>query len=262
MSSTAQAHQRKGPPIHNAVVDAILDDVTTGKLAVGGALPPERTLAQQLSVSRSSVREALRVLQHAGVVDIRAGSGTYLVDGGSRAALLRAQAVAAGEHSPLDLIVARAAIEPACAEAAAVSHHAGDIVAIRSALDEQTARTNAGDDPSRADADFHLAVAAASHNGVLLLVEQTILNLMDEDLWKELKGRTREGSEHEYLEHHILILQAIENRDARRARSLMAMHMCAVESGMLGQLENSLPSRPELDPELQANSSVAASTST
>jgi GntR family transcriptional repressor for pyruvate dehydrogenase complex len=224
--------------IYTSVVDEILNSITSGGFAVGSPLPSERVLAGQLQVSRGSLREALRVLQHAGILESRPGSGTYVADGGSRAALLRAQAVSVGQHSPLDLIVARAAVEPVCAESAAVAHHGGDLAAIRAALDEQTTRTESGDDPTRADHDFHIAIAAASHNGVLLAIEHTFINLMQERLWLELKGRSRAHSSADYLEHHRLIYRAIEQRDARRAGQMMAMHISAIETGLIAELDS------------------------
>jgi GntR family transcriptional repressor for pyruvate dehydrogenase complex len=227
--------------LYATVVEQILASIRSGQFPPGSALPAERILASQLQVSRGSLREALRVLEHAGVLDIRTGSGTYVSsEGGSNATLLRAQAAAIGEHSPLDLIIARTAIEPACAEQAALSHHPADLAALEEAYEEQARATDADEDVTEADLAFHLALAAASRNGVLLALESTLIDLMHEQTWSELhcRSRSREHAATQYLEHHRLVLQAVAARDARRARQVMAMHMSAVETVLLSELRH------------------------
>jgi GntR family transcriptional regulator, transcriptional repressor for pyruvate dehydrogenase complex len=240
------------PKLYTSVVEQILASIRSGMFPPGSALPAERTLASQLQVSRNSLREALRVLEHAGVLDIRTGSGTYVAtEGGSSATFLRAQAAAIGEHSPLDLIVARAAIEPVCAEHAALSHHPSDLAVLQQSVDEQARLTREGADVAEADLAFHLAVAAASRNGVLLALERTLIDWMHEQTWSELKhrSRSREHAAEEYLEHHRQVLQAIKQRDSRRAHQLMSMHMSAVETAMLAELDHRADDSLALAPE-------------
>jgi GntR family transcriptional repressor for pyruvate dehydrogenase complex len=233
-------HAVERSKVYSSVVDQILASIRDGRLPPGSALPAERVLANQLQVSRGSLREAIRVLEHAGVLDVRVGSGTYVsLDSGSDTTILRAQAAMIGEHSPLDLIVARAAIEPVCAEHAARSHHPSDLQAIEDAVTEQADVTHAGGDPSEADAAFHLAVAVATHNGVLIALQRTLNDLMHEQMWSDLKHRSRSRSHasEDYLEHHRLVLEAIRQHDPRRAGQLMVMHMSAIETGLLAELD-------------------------
>src|SRR5690606_6660734 len=106
--------------VHAHTVDRLLAAIREGQFPVDSALPSERTLATQLGVSRNTLREAIRALSHAGVLDIRGRSGTVVTPSAtSYDASLRARAEAAGEQSPLDLMVARMAVEPTCAEHAA-----------------------------------------------------------------------------------------------------------------------------------------------
>ena len=82
------------------------------------------------------MREAIRVLEHAGVLDVRTGSGTFVSEASiSSSTLLRTRAVLSGDQSPLDVVVARRALEPACAEAAALNRHEGDLEALRAVCD-------------------------------------------------------------------------------------------------------------------------------
>ncbi|MFI6377113.1 FadR/GntR family transcriptional regulator [Streptomyces sp. NPDC050546] len=258
-----EAFQAVGrPKLYASVVEQILASIRSGLFPPGSALPAERTLASRLQVSRGSLREALRVLEHAGVLDIRTGSGTYVAtEGGSSATFLRAQAAALGEHSPLDVIVARTAIEPVCAEQAALSHHDTDLATLEEAFEEQARATRADEDVSESDLAFHLAVAAASRNSVLLALERTLIDLMHEQTWSELKyrSRSREHAAVEYLEHHRLVLEAIRQRDARRAQQLMAMHMSAVETALVEELEHRADSGLILGPEGERGAGSASS---
>lgn len=228
------------PKVYASVVDQILESIRAGRLTPGSALPSERELAAQFQVSRGSLREAIRVLEHAGVVEVRVGSGTFVTqDSSSSVATLRAKAAVIGEHSPLDLVVARAAIEPVCAEQAALSHRPSDLKAIQQTVDHQIALMEAGDDITVADTAFHMAVAAATHNGVLLALQHTLSELMRENMWNELRHRLRKRSHsaEEYVEHHRLVLRAIEQRDARKAFQVMSTHMMSIELGLIAELE-------------------------
>ncbi len=227
--------------VYTSVVDQILASIRSGKFSPGTSLPAERVLANQLQVSRGSLREAIRVLEHAGVVDVRTGSGTYVTQqSGSDAAMLRAHAAVIGEHSPLDLMVARSALEPVCAEHAATSHHPGDLEAMEESIIEQDRLIREGGDVSQVDSAFHLAVAAASHNGVLLAQERMLVDLMHEQTWSELKQRSRAniGAAEQYLEHHRHVLRAIKQGDSRRAGQMMAVHMSAIETALLAEIEH------------------------
>src|SRR5207247_233602 len=103
-----------------------------------------------------------------GVLDVRMGSGTYVSENGaSSAAALRAHAASIGEHSPLDVVVARRSIEPVCAELAAVHRHRRDVDVLRAKIREHAALMIAGEDPEAVDHEFHLGVAAACQNPVL-----------------------------------------------------------------------------------------------
>lgn len=227
--------------VYAAAVDQIVESIRAGRFPPGSALPSERVLAGQLGVSRGSLREALRVLEHAGVVEARPGSGTYVTyEGGSTETSMRAQAAMSGEHSPLDLIVARAALEPVCAEQAARSRTESDLALIRRHVEDQQRFSDAGMAVEAADADaqFHLMVAAASHNGVLAHLSRTLIELLREDTWTRLKDRSRATWGAQFLEHHRQILHAIEVGDPRRANQLMLMHITAIETSFLAGLEN------------------------
>src|SRR5581483_11595915 len=114
-------------------------------------------------------REAVRVLEHGGLLDVRTGSGIFVTDEPASAVLaLRARAALLGEHSPIDIIVARRAVEPVCARHAALRRSQHQLRSIERILDEHAALVAAQEDPEEPDLAFHVRVAEASRNSVLL----------------------------------------------------------------------------------------------
>lgn len=225
--------------LYSSIVDQILAAIESGAIPHGSALPAERTLAERFGVSRASVREAIRVLEHSGVLDVRGGSGAYVTDSAvSNAVALRAHAAAAGEHSPLDVIVARHGVEPRCAEIAAGERGERDLDRLRAALEEHQERVEALRDGAEPDLAFHVAVAAATHNPVLIMLFDGLENIMRRAPWSELKHRTRmtsEGSERDVREH-AAVLRAIERQDGSAAGRAMRKHLCSVEDDLLAEV--------------------------
>lgn len=216
------------PKIYTAIVEQILEGIRNGIFPPGEMLPSERSLASQLGVSRASLREAVRVLEHAGVLDVRSGTGTFIsADSMSKASVLRARSASVGEHSPLDLIVVRLHVEPLGAELAASHHNTRDLQVIASTLEQHDRVLLEGSDPSEPDLAFHLAVSAASHNQVLLDTQERFVELMHEGTWSRMKGesRSRESASRAFLNEHIDIYEYIRKRDGKRASKLMTMHL-------------------------------------
>lgn len=225
--------------LYTSIVDQLVDGIRSGAYPAGAALPAERILATRLGVSRSSVREAIRVLEYAGVLDVRTGSGTFVTEAGlSSAARLRAQAVLVGDQSPLDVIVARRAIEPVCAELAASNRRDRDLKEMRQTVTEQARLLREEQDPADADLAFHLAIAAASRNLVLMLLSERLADIMRHQAWRELKYRSndRHGTSGTFLDQHRAILDALERGDPDNAGARMSQHLAAIEAVLLGEV--------------------------
>lgn len=216
-----------------------MDKIRSGIFPPGTALPSERLLAGQLKVSRSSLREAIRVLEHGGVVDVRSGSGTFITEEGlSKATLIRTEAAIRGEHSPLDLMAARLAVEPVCAELAATARRTDDLQAMEASLNAHESLLLSGGDAAAADRDFHIAVAAATHNDVLGDIEQYFVELMHQATWSDLKYRSvnRNDAGRQFLAEHRLIYEAITGGDQQTARAAMHSHLIAVQDALHGEI--------------------------
>lgn len=226
--------------LSDAIVDQILEGIRSGAFGPGTVLPPERSLAERFGVSRGSVREAIRSLEYAGVLDVRTGSGTFVAEAGaSKAAALRARAALSGEHSPLDLLVARQAIEPVCAGLAAVHRSAADLDNLRKLVDAQGELLERGEETAEVDLAFHMAVADACHNPVLVLLYDRIAEVMRQDVWLDLRrrSRTQAGTPELYLDQHRATLGTIERGDAAAAAKSVDAHMRTVEDRLVTEVE-------------------------
>ena len=210
--------------LYRQIADQIAALIERGEYPPGSRLPPERDLAKQLRVSRPSVREALIALEVQGYVEVRVGSGVYVLASPSAAAA--APAVLAEDSGPFELIKARWLIEAECAALAAKNATRAQVRAIEDALDEMDAARSRGVMPLSADRLFHLRIAEASGNSALALVVKT--------LWDQRTGPLFLRLEHHFdtpalwslaIREHREIVAAIVRHDGGAARAAMRRHM-------------------------------------
>ncbi|SRR5258705_2488498 len=208
--------------LYRQIADQIAALIERGEYDAGQRLPPERDLAKQLGVSRPSVREALIALEVEGYVEVRVGSGVYVMGSGRSA---RAETLPA-DSGPFELIKARWLIEAECAGLAAKSATKAQIRAMEEALDQMEADRDRGVMPLGADRLFHLRIAEASGNSALALVVKT--------LWDQRQGPLFLRLEHHFdtpdlwtvaIREHRDIVAAITRHDAGAARTAMRRHM-------------------------------------
>jgi len=185
-------------------------------------LPAERDLSAQLGVSRTSVREALIALEVEGMVEVRIGSGIYVLAGSDVHAVNGPDAAA----GPFELLRARYVIESECAALAAKSAKKAHVHALEEALSEMDHDLSAGRQPLPADRLFHLRIAEATGNGALVAVVKL--------LWEERTGPLYKQLEHHYdapalwhaaIAEHRGVLKAIVARDGALARTMMQRHL-------------------------------------
>ncbi|MFV8130216.1 FadR/GntR family transcriptional regulator [Streptomyces syringium] len=219
----------------DAVVDQLRAQVTAGEWPVGGRIPTEHALAEQLQVGRNTVREAVRVLVHAGMLRSRQGEGTFVVSTADPGEIMRGLQ-RAGVRDVLEL---RIALEAEAARLAAVRHEPADLERMRAALDAQTAFEDPDGQPDSgnlelyADHDiaFHKAVVEAAHNSALTATYGWFSSSVRESLVTALGDREMPRIVHG--DHHAL-MDAIASGDpdaaARAARALLDRPKQAVES--------------------------------
>ena len=196
-----------------------------GEFAPGSRLPAERDLAKQLGVSRPSVREAFIALEVEGWVEVRTGSGVYVLDrGGQRAE--GGVKVPPAEWGPLELIRARRVIEGEIASLAATQAKRRQVAAIAAAIDAMKEDADRGVAPLAGDRAFHTAIAEACDNVVLLETVQTFWDARRGPLFERLGDyfETVPSWRMAIIEHEA-VLEAIRAKDPQAARAAMQSHM-------------------------------------
>ncbi len=217
--------------LYRVIADRIAERINRGDFAVGSRLPAERDLAEQLQVSRASVREALIALEIEGHVDIRVGSGVYVTDAQSRRvsgarASRSATAAAPSAIGPFDLLEARLLVETECAALTAQKASKAQIAVIESA---HLALADTGT-PGVYDRAFHTAIAAACGNAALAATVVHLWSLSENNpVFARLEAHfvTHQVWRTAHLEHGR-ILEAIIDRDPIRARHAMHDHLVAI----------------------------------
>ncbi len=210
--------------LYEQIVQQIEESVLNGSLKPGDQLPAERELAQRLGVSRTAVREAVKTLREKGLVEAYSGRGTFITNGTSQAARQSFDLmvkVGQQEGSP-HLAELRLILEPGIAALAAVRAKEEDVAGMRDAV---AVMDRSQKDPGayiEADLDFHLALAEAAANPLILSLIDSIVGLLRE---QRIKIFNVEGGPQRGQFHHKRILEAVERHDAEMARSAMRAHL-------------------------------------
>lgn len=221
------------PRLYQRIAEELVRLIDSGSFKPGERLPAERDLAAQLAVSRSSLREALSSLEMAGRVEIRLGSGVYVLAASRR----KARPVVTAQTSPFDVLRARLLIEPEAAALAA--RHAGvaQVKALEGIFARLSAAMRADIALPEADREFHVSIARAGGN--------TAIEMVVASLWSQwidpLNARMSElfvtrGHKEDSIEEHRAVLVAIRARDPVAARRAMRRHLACV-----GRQRMSLP---------------------
>ena len=218
--------------LYRQIADQIRELIRAGEFVAGARLPPERDLAKQLGVSRPSVREALIALEVEGLVEVRIGSGIYVLGPGLKPEGDDAGGAVAGRtevHAlagPFELMRARYTIESECAALAAKSASKAQIAAIEEALEQMQREFEHEKQPLAGDRMFHLRIVEATGNGALVAVVKM--------LWEERMGPLYKRLEHHYdtpalwtaaITEHRAVLKAIAEHDVAGAREAMQRHL-------------------------------------
>ncbi|MBG6237444.1 DNA-binding FadR family transcriptional regulator [Mycetocola sp. CAN_C7] len=234
------------------VLESIERDLLDGRLRPGDHLPGERALSADLGVGRSSVREAIRVLEVLGLVRTATGSGPtsgaiiVALPGGGMSALMRLQVAATG-FAVADIVQTRLVLETAVAADLAGSRP--DLTASASLLDVMESRDLPPGDFLALDAQFHLSLAEASGNQV---IAATMAGLRSSIENYAIAGASTlpswSGTSARLMREHRAILTAIESGDPASARGAVHDHIAGYYA------ETNLPSRrPDETPRLVAD---------
>ncbi len=218
--------------LYQKIAQKLIDELRDGLYAVGDRMPAERDLAKKFGVSRPVVREAMLALEVLGLIEVKVGSGAYVVR-------LSGREESPGFNvSPFELVEARMLIEGEAA-ALAASHITDEEIAVLENLVRAIQDENQkADGKEEADKAFHMMIAEATRN---VAIAHTV-----EDLW-ELRSsspecallleKARTANVRPVVEEHTAIVAALKARNAKVARSAMRHHLEAVVNHLLFAIE-------------------------
>lgn len=205
------------------VVEEIRKYLEENQLQPGYKLPPERVFVEQLGVSRSSVREALRVLSTLGLIEVRHGDGMYVAAQPDRWDPSPGLIFDATEENALrNLVETRLGIEMAAAVAAAQRASDEDLDQLEVMLNDLEAQLEADESFAWEPLAFELALVEITGNSWLYEVETNL-----RDAWLSLSGglRSSVGRYREWLSEHRAILASIRSRNVAQVQRLVMAHL-------------------------------------
>lgn len=220
-----QEHGATQPPrLYRRIADGLLEELRAGRYPVGARMPAERELAERLGVSRPVIREAMLALEVLGYVEVRLGSGAYVIripgedaDEGTEGA---------PDISPLDLTHARLMIDGEAAALAAHNITDEQIAQMEAHLEEMARDDSTFDEWNAALTAFHRTMAIATGNAVMQRAVTELWEMRQRSpecrrLLEKAKARNFRPS----VDQHAELLAAFKAHDSLRARAAMRMHL-------------------------------------
>jgi GntR family transcriptional repressor for pyruvate dehydrogenase complex len=214
----------KASRLYEQIVQQVEESILKGQLRPGDQLPAERDLAQRFGVSRTAVREAVKALREKGLVEAYTGRGTFVTGGRSQAIRQSLDLIIriSQQDGSLHLAELRRILEPEIAALAAPRIEEQLLTTMRDAVAAMDRSLHDREAYIEADLDFHLALAEAADNPLILALIDSIVGLLREQRSRifEIEGGPGRGQF-----HHKRILAAIERREPGAAREAMRAHL-------------------------------------
>lgn len=211
--------------LSQSVAGELEEAILAGRFEIGARLPSEQTLADQFGVSRNVIREALKMVQTHGLVNIVNGAGVFVAQpnpGTTGAALGRYLRLAGLDSSLGSLYETRKIIEGANARLAAERAHPDDLTALAKCLARMNSSIASMDQWTEADLDFHLGIAHAAHNPFLSMILEPLVGQLHDVIADgyRVPGAVETGSK-----GHQRIYKALVEHDADAAERAMLQHL-------------------------------------
>jgi len=224
--------------LYESVIEQIMNLIKNNELKPGDKLPPERELAEKLSISRGSLREAFRVLESKGLIKSKPGGGRFIRKIKKDAFIDTENVILNLEKSSiLELLEAREIFEVRVVEFATERATAEEVKVIEEVFSRVSEEGEAEDidaedeEKMESDTEFHMAIARASHNFVFINMMRLHL-----DLLKETREKTWQipGRREEQQEEHWAIFQAIKEHNSKKASEAMLRHLRSIRRVVVG----------------------------
>ncbi len=217
--------------ISDQVFEQIRELIYKGEFKPGQQILPERELAVSMAVSRTSVRNAINKLVTMGLLEHRQGQGTFVSSPDSRKGNPLAAVMATEEATLDDLLEVRMGLEANAAALAAQRATENDILSLERSLSEMIEDLEATDKiTTESDAAFHMAVAFATKNPVLIHLMRNFYDFLFMGIKKNLTHMYQDSSTlDDVIKHHKEVFSAIRDREPDRAGAAMKSHIHYVQ---------------------------------
>ncbi|MDK2822613.1 MAG: GntR family transcriptional regulator, transcriptional repressor for pyruvate dehydrogenase complex [Clostridia bacterium] len=215
--------------LYEEVVNRIVEDIKQGEMQVGEKLPSEKELAKNFGVSRMAIREALSVLETAGVVEVKHGLGIFIKDINEELINPITQSLLCEKDSLLNILELRRGLETEGAYLAAFRATAEDIKELEEILEDMDADVRKGGSAVDEDYKFHTTLIQATGNPIYIKVFNTITNIFYDGLKTSHSIIQKRRSRLVVYNEHKVILDHIKNRQPEEAREAMRVHLKNVE---------------------------------
>ena len=215
-----EAPVQKGTRIYEKVVEKLKNEISAGSLLPGDPLPSERQLMETFSVSRSSLREAFRVMELLGLIESIPGKGRFVRH--PRAISEDKSTMQLEDSAILELMEARRILDPAIIAESAMRATPSDLTRILRNIKYTERALSSPDERARVDFEFHLLLAEATHNFVFINLTRMNFDLISathERIYKLLDDKDA------FLNEHREIYEAVLDHDVEKAREAASRHI-------------------------------------
>ncbi|MGF1544457.1 MAG: FadR/GntR family transcriptional regulator [Parvularculaceae bacterium] len=229
--------------LYQNVADGLRNRIVSGELPVGARLPAERLLAAEYDDSRPTAREAIIALEIAGLVEVRVGSGVYVVSRvGDRLSLSEL------DIGPFELLEARRIVESDVAGVAAARIDDLQLTRLETLLEKMEAENAAGEIGERAARRFHLTIAQGTQNSALEAIVSHLWSIRETSpMLINMMNRARAEGIQPTIDDHRAILRALQDRDPHAAQAAMHGHLSRVIDKLLEITETEAVARAKTE---------------
>ena len=229
-------HQKKSM----LAVEALLS-VIASRYAIGDKLPPERVLAQEMDISRNTLREAIAALQLMGILEVRHSQGNFVVAlPKNEEKAFSLETIFIPNVDPFTMVDSRVGLEPGVAYLAAERATAKDVLRLKGCLERIAKAIGKGDRTGYAEADvqFHLGIAKSTQNEIIVHSISSLVDVLKKPLWQAMKeGLNQVEISRIRIQEHKAIFEAIQAGDKELAASRMREHLLSSKERFLHEIE-------------------------
>lgn len=229
---------KRSKKLYMLVVEQIISLIDSEQLKCEDRLPSERELSNKFGLSRSTIREAISALEIMGIVEVKPGLGTFVKECEEEDDIT--ELTENDGISPTEIFEARIILEPQIAKLASQRATKEDLNMLKEIVEQTSLITDDKiEEFELLDERFHLIIANASYNDVLIKISLNINNLRNSKLWGNMKFKSlkKEGRVARYKKEHEDIYKALINRDYETVESLTKKHLVDIKNDIFENLE-------------------------